>query len=199
MSRRKKGSKSKNVVVRESSVHEPLAEEEEVADKISEIFLATNQVKKSKEWKGLKFNISKKQKKDIKEAFDLFDADGYGLVETNFLKVAFRALGIEPSRKDIRNLEQLPRYLSYEEFLEQLQIKMTSVDDYSDILKMFHLFDIDHSGKIKITELERVAKELGEDVTEEELNEMLDEGDISGNRYLEIREFKAIMQRLLIA
>ncbi|KAL3284507.1 hypothetical protein HHI36_018666 [Cryptolaemus montrouzieri] len=144
-----------------------------------------------------KFLLSKQQKDDIKEAFDLFDSKGSGLVERDFLKVAFRALGIEPSRKDIRNLAILPQYLSYEEFVEQLQIKMTSEDELSDVIKMFQIFDMDKSGKITYDELKSVAKILEEDVTDEELQEMLDEGDMSGDKKVEFGEFKALLQRLL--
>lgn len=36
-----------------------------------------------------KFEISKKQKADIKEAFELFNKDGSGSIETKELKVSF--------------------------------------------------------------------------------------------------------------
>ncbi|XP_044760097.1 caltractin-like [Coccinella septempunctata] len=145
-----------------------------------------------------KFLLSKQQKDDIKEAFDLFDSVGGGLVERDFLKVAFRALGIEPSRKDIRNLSALPLYLSYEEFVEQLQIKMTSEDEPSDVMKMFQIFDLNRSGRITYKELKKVADTLEEDVTDEELIEMLEEGDVSGDRKVEFAEFKTLLQRTLI-
>ena len=40
------------------------------------------------------------QKQEIKEAFDLFDTDGSGEIDSKELKVAMRALGFEPKKED---------------------------------------------------------------------------------------------------
>ena len=54
--------------------------------------------KKSKHKDTFRQELSEKQKKDIKEAFDLFDADGSGVIDIKELKVALRALGFEPKK-----------------------------------------------------------------------------------------------------
>ena len=54
--------------------------------------------KKSKNKDTFRQQLSEKQKKDIKEAFDLFDADGSGVIDIKELKVALRALGFEPKK-----------------------------------------------------------------------------------------------------
>ena len=40
----------------------------------------------------------------MKEAFDLFDTNGSGIIELNELKVALRALGFEPQKEEIKTL-----------------------------------------------------------------------------------------------
>ena len=45
---------------------------------------------------------------------------------------------------------------------------------------MFRLFDDDNSGTITFKNLQRVARELGENLTDEELQEMVDEADRDG-------------------
>jgi centrin-1 len=49
--------------------------------------------KKLKSKETFKQELTDKQKKDIKEAFDLFDSDGSGVIDVKELKVALRGLG----------------------------------------------------------------------------------------------------------
>ena len=46
--------------------------------------------------------LSEHQKSEIKQAFDLFDTSGSGTIEAKELKVALRALDIEPSKDEIK-------------------------------------------------------------------------------------------------
>ena len=60
-------------------------------------------------------------------------------------------------------------------------------------MKAFRLFDDDETGKITFRNLKRVAKELGENMTDEELQEMIDEADRDGDGEIDESEFLRIM------
>ena len=68
--------------------------------------LTQEEKKKQQLMNAYRQELSEEQKKEIKEAFDLFDTSGSGTIESKELKVALRALGFEPSKSDIQKLIQ---------------------------------------------------------------------------------------------
>ena len=74
--------------------------------------------------------------------------------------------------------------------------KMGERDSKEEILKAFRLFDDDETGKISFKNLKRVAKELGENMTDEELAEMIEEADRDGDGEINEEEFLRIMKKV---
>merc|ERR1740138_1767449 len=70
--------------------------------------------------------------------------------------------------------------------------KILNRDPKDEILKAFRLFDDDETGKISFKNLKRVAKELGERMTDEELQEMIDDADRDGDGEINEEEFRRI-------
>merc|ERR1711865_872325 len=85
--------------------------------------------------------------------------------------------------------------IEYEEFLKMMTHKILNRDPKDEILKAFRLFDDDETGKISFKNLERVAKELGERMTDEELQEIVDEADRDGDGEVNEEEFLRIMKK----
>lgn len=61
--------------------------------------------------------------------------------------------------------------------------------------KIFALFDDERTGYISIKNLRRVALELGEDISEEELNGMILRADLDNDELVGHEEFYTIMTR----
>ncbi|KAI8038284.1 uncharacterized protein LOC128253239 [Drosophila gunungcola] len=149
---------------------------------------------------GPKFELSEAQKSDIKEAFDLFDNECTGFIEVKELKVAIRALGFEPKKEEIKRMiaeieKDCSGRISFNDFLHLMTMKMAEKDTREEILKAFRLFDDDETGKISFKNLKRVARELGETLTDEELREMIDEADLDNDGEVNQEEFLRIMKK----
>jgi Ca2+-binding EF-hand superfamily protein len=60
--------------------------------------------------------------------------------------------------------------------------KMSEKDSVAELEKAFLLFDLDGDEKISFDDLKQVAKELNENMTDEELREMLAAGGSSKDK-----------------
>ena len=130
----------------------------------------------------------------------MFDTDGSGTIDSKELKVAMRALGFEPKKEDIkRMISELDvgetGVIEFGQFLELMTTKMAERDPREEMLKAFRLFDEDETGRISFKNLKRVAKELGENMSDEEIQEMIDEADRDGDGEINEDEFVRIMKK----
>ncbi|XKL62560.1 hypothetical protein PGB90_002393 [Kerria lacca] len=163
----------------------------------------SNQTKETSNSKVVKFEetlLTEQQKRDIKEAFSLFDYNGEGKLKTKELKVAMRALGFEPKREEVRKIlmevnKENSEFLSYNDFVTIMSRKLTEKDVMDEIRKAFQLFDEDNTGFITLKNLKRVAEKLGEKFKDEDLQEMIEEADKDGDGVINLEEFAFVMQK----
>ena len=85
--------------------------------------------------------------------------------------------------------------IDYPEFLDMMSAKMQERDPKEEMMKAFRLFDDDETGKISFKNLKRVAKELGENMTDDEIAEMIEEADRDGDGEIGEEEFMRIMRK----
>ncbi|MGH0126880.1 UNVERIFIED_CONTAM: hypothetical protein FKN15_032807 [Acipenser sinensis] len=147
------------------------------------------------------------KKEEIKKMIVEIDKEGTGKIDFNdFLAVmthkmvAMRALGFEPKKEEIKKMiveidKEGTGKIDFNDFLAVMTHKMVEKDSKEEILKAFRLFDDDETGKISFRNLKRVAKELGENLTDEELQEMIDEADRDGDGEVNEQEFLRIMKK----
>ena len=145
-------------------------------------------------------DLTEEQRQEIKEAFDLFDTDGSGAIDSKELKVAMRALGFEPNKDDIkRMIAELDvsnnGTIEFSAFVDLMTLKMSDRDPREEMLKAFRLFDEDETGRISFKNLKRVAKELGENMSDEEIQEMIEEADRDGDNEINEDDFVRIMRK----
>ncbi|XP_025956017.1 centrin-2-like isoform X4 [Dromaius novaehollandiae] len=83
--------------------------------------------------------------------------------------------------------------INFESFLQVMTQKMAEPCSKEELLKAFKLFDHDGTGKISFEKLKLVAVEVGEDIMDEELQEMIDEADLDGDGQVNKQEFLRIL------
>merc|ERR1719183_865684 len=142
--------------------------------------------------------LTDEQKAELKEAFELFDTDGSGAVDTSELHTAMKALGFEPKKEEIdKMVREMDKdgdaTVDFEEFCIMLAEKMNQKDGKEEMLKGFALFDDDNTKKISFKNFKRVAKELGENLSDKELEEIIAEADTDGDGEINESEFLAVM------
>lgn len=148
----------------------------------------------SKGVRQVKSELLDDQKQEIREAFQLFDMNNDGFLDYHELKVALRALGFEVTKKEVLDIideydTSGERVISYADFYRHVAGAMLERDPIVEIKRAFSLFDDDHTGKISIKNLRRVAKELGETMSDDELAAMIDEFDLDGDGEISLEEF----------
>merc|ERR1711898_33689 len=144
--------------------------------------------------------LTEDQKREIAEAFALFDTDGSGAIDAKELKVAMQALGFEPSNDEIAKMMadidvDGNATVELEEFIEMLEGKMSDKDPVEEMKKAFKTFDDDSTGKITFKNMQRVAKELGETMSDADIQDVIDECDRDGDGGINESEFLRIMER----
>ncbi|NXJ11019.1 CETN1 protein, partial [Odontophorus gujanensis] len=151
------------------------------------------------------FPVSAEQRRQLREAFDVLDPDGSGLMDVKDLKarspetaITMRALGCELRKAEMKRIisevdESGSGKINFESFLQVMTQKMAEPFSREEILKGFKLFDYDGTGKISFEKLKLVAKEVEEDITDEELREMIDEADVDRDGEVDPEEFLQIL------
>mmetsp|Transcript_22220 Transcript_22220/g.30451 ORF Transcript_22220/g.30451 Transcript_22220/m.30451 type:complete len:193 (+) Transcript_22220:50-628(+) len=148
-----------------------------------------------------KQGLDEEAMEEIKEAFNLFDTEGKGNIDVRELKAAFRALGFQVKKSEIRQMfidmdkDLSSATVGFDEFVEMVTPRMLNRDSREEIMKVFALFDDDNTGAISFKNLKRVATELGENLTDEELQEMVDEADRDGDGVINEEEFYRVMRK----
>uniref|UniRef100_A0A8D8PP19 Calmodulin-3 n=1 Tax=Cacopsylla melanoneura TaxID=428564 RepID=A0A8D8PP19_9HEMI len=144
--------------------------------------------------------ISKAQMNEFKEAFRLFDKDGDGSITKEELGRVMRSLGQFAREEELqRMLEEVDingdGYFSFEEFVEIVYNmgatteEKTADQEEKELRDAFRVFDKHNRGYISASDLRAVLQCLGEDLSEEEIEDMIKEVDVDGDGRIDFNEF----------
>ncbi|PNX80132.1 putative calcium-binding protein CML20-like, partial [Trifolium pratense] len=109
--------------------------------------------------------------------------------------------GLDKSTTPFQQIEQMiadvdrdgSGAIDYDEFEHMMTAKIGERDTKEELMKAFHIIDQDKNGKISAADIKRIAKELGQNFTDREIQEMVDEADQNNDREVDPEEFIMMM------
>ncbi|EDV42926.1 uncharacterized protein Dana_GF16772 [Drosophila ananassae] len=139
-------------------------------------------------------DLTEEQVAEFKEAFIQFDKDGTGKISTRELGAVMRALGQNPTESELQDMiaeiDNDPNgQIDFNEFCSMMAKQMRETDTEEEMREAFKIFDRDCDGFISPAELRFVMINLGEKVTDEEIDEMIREADFDGDGMINYEEF----------
>ena len=127
--------------------------------------------------------LSPEEVDEIKQAFDLFDTNGTGKIDPKELKAAMQSLGFDSKNPTIYQLiadldtpeAERNGGISFEDFVDAINDKLGDKESKEGIRRIFDLFiDDPNADTITLSSLKKISKELGENMSDEELKDMLE-------------------------
>ncbi|KAK6153891.1 hypothetical protein DH2020_013530 [Rehmannia glutinosa] len=113
------------------------------------------------------------------------------------LGTVLRSLGQNPTEAELQDMineaDDLNGKIDFPEFLNLMVAQMKDADSEEALREAFNLFDKDQNGLISAAELHQVMTTLGENVTDEEVDEMIREADLDGDGQVSYEEFVRLM------
>ncbi|MBA0658164.1 hypothetical protein Goklo_010396, partial [Gossypium klotzschianum] len=106
-----------------------------------------------------------------------------GCITTKELGTVMRSLGQNPTEAELQDMinevdADGNGTIDFPEFLNLMARKMKDTDSEEELKEAFRVFDKDQNGFISAAELRHVMTNLGEKLTDEEVDEMIREADV---------------------
>ena len=144
--------------------------------------------------------IMKSDGNEIKDAFELFDANE-GRINAREIRTAMQNIGFDeknPGVYEVMTELDNPRNknlggATFNDFCQTVNNRIPERETTEDLRKVFNLFlDDPNATTTSLASIKRVADELGENIEELELSAMLNKASKSGDK-LTFEDFVAIM------
>lgn len=142
--------------------------------------------------------LNENQISEFKEAFSMFDKEGDGTITTQDLGTVMRCLGRNPTEEDIQDMirevdPERKGHLDFPDFLVLMAKGVATAETKEELLEAFRTFDKDGNGFLSTAELRRIMTNLGEKLTDEEVDEMIATADMDLDGQINYEEFVNVL------
>ena len=142
--------------------------------------------------------MTEEQISEFHEVFSLIDKNADGAITIKELGVVMRSLGQSPTEDELQEMindvdTNGNGTIEFSEFINKMAGKMAYSPSEIDTYEAFRVFDKDGNGFISPSELRYVMTKMGQELTDEEVDQMIQEADMDGDGQVNYREFVKMM------
>ncbi|CCD62255.1 putative calcium-binding protein B0563.7 [Caenorhabditis elegans] len=152
----------------------------------------------------IQMKYTRKELKEYRQLFNMFDTDGSGAIGNEELKQAMISIGLHANKAEIDNvIKEVDAdgngEIDFEEFCACMKKSQNIVKSTNEelIRECFEIFDQDRNGIITENEFKYIAKEFG-DFDDELAEKVFRELDVSANGHLSADQFATIVEDYLL-
>jgi calmodulin len=144
------------------------------------------------------FKLSEDQIKFAKEEFQKYDKKSQEKISTTDLAKAFSGLHVNISAETLKKWadyvdEEATGFITFDGFLQLYARKIQEDADTRDLKEAFRVLDKNKRGEIDVEDLRWILRSLGDDLTEEDIEDMIHDTDTDGSGTVDFEEFYRLM------
>jgi len=136
--------------------------------------------------------------KRARDAFNALDAKGHDHIKVGDIEIGMKKLGHNIKPDWLQKIESTidtegTGYIQFDEFCEIIRKKMQGDEDERELREMFRSLDKEKRGEVNTNELRWILKQLGDDLTENDIDDMIADVDTDGSGWVDYEEFSKLM------
>jgi len=133
-----------------------------------------------------------------KSAFKTFDKKNEDKIKVGDIEAVLKKLGHTIKPDWLEKVEHMidaegTGYIGCEEFCSILRKKFKDDEDERELREMFRILDKEKRGEVNTSELRWILKNLGDDLTEADIDDMIADVDTDGSGWIDYNEFHKLM------
>jgi len=144
------------------------------------------------------WTLTDAQAKAVKESFQAHDKKGEDQIKVGDIGAAMKKVGYNITPEFLEKWEDDidqdgTGYVGFDEFSILVRRKIQEDEDEKELKEIFRVLDKEKKGEVNTNELRWILKSLGDDLTEEDIDDMIADVDTDGSGWVDYDEFSKLM------
>ena len=124
-------------------------------------------------------DFSAEEIEEVKQAFSIFDKTGKGIINLKDMISYLQGLRVHEKYFTIFSMiqrldKEFPKGISIKEFLEHIQYMFGDIETGGGLTRLFNLINTSGTPFLNIERFEQLAKEIGENISREDLVDLIE-------------------------